>query len=617
MKIQNKRSGVEGKEPTAGQTEYGELCINFHEGDPALYIKDTNDVIRRVGADITNYYTKDEIEGLDWDTSVADGRYLRVDADAPDQVRLAGDVEFKGLIKTAGGIYASGFSNDNFLATNANIFIANPDDPNGSNATYQFFNTSGWFKATGYNATYGDYLYTTSARGNGVFEVVRATNPDSGGSTGNGSTIVTDFRLNITGGGIASHQTNHRIGAVKGVVSQRDDFRNTQACGDRRHYAFVGSASPESDQIAADADKQGKAGGYVFFQTDNKTGIKDLVAFDVDHQGIDGQDFVAFNSRLRARTGSNNFNLNFSGDAPNFLAGSTYIGGTTARNTFELWKSTLTEEQVEQFEAGTLVAPANVSVPGDGSFARQWWYDQQDEETQTLLDSGDLEYPEYLAAETFTDVFDLGDNTKINLLSNGHGVFTSGVKITSNSSDNVHSTGMALYCGANQEVTEDYASVSTQGRFEAYKNYDDNLGDYKQSLQSNRSGSTLIAARRTSPTDSGSSTGSTYGVESRMFISSGGISNNSANQRIAAHKGLVVHNDDFVNTSLNTDQRMYGFASLTTSNIDQINGTDDQKGKAGGFVYFEDGGNFNVADVIGFHVDTAGKPGQKNHWFQQ
>ena len=29
----------------------------------------------------------------------------------------------------------------------------------------------------------------------------------------------------------------------------------------------------------------------------------------------------------------------------------------------------------------------------DGSFARAWYYDQQDEETQLALDSGELEYP--------------------------------------------------------------------------------------------------------------------------------------------------------------------------------------------------------------------------------
>jgi hypothetical protein len=100
------------------------------------------------------------------------------------------------------------------------------------------------------------------------------------------------------------------------------------------------------------------------------------------------------------------------GDAPNYFAGNTYIGGTTARNTFDLWKSTLTEEQLEQLEAGTLVAPANVSLPGDGEFARQWYYDQQDAETQAELDAGTLDYPTHLAAATFTDTFDLGDNTK-------------------------------------------------------------------------------------------------------------------------------------------------------------------------------------------------------------
>ena len=118
-----------------------------------------------------------------------------------------------------------------------------------------------------------------------------------------------------------------------------------------------------------------------------------------------------------------NYNFYSSGSAPNYFQGSTYIGGNTARNTFDLWKSTLTEEQLETLEAGTLVAPANVSLPGDGSFARQWYYDQQNEETQAELDAGTLEYPEHLAAATFTDRFDLGDNTNINLLNNGTGEF--------------------------------------------------------------------------------------------------------------------------------------------------------------------------------------------------
>ena len=117
------------------------------------------------------------------------------------------------------------------------------------------------------------------------------------------------------------------------------------------------------------------------------------------------------------------FAFHSDGTANNFFKGTTYIGGTTAPNTFELYKSTLTEEQLEQLEAGTLVAPANVSLPGDGSFARQWYYNQQDADTQAELDAGTLEYPTHLAAATFTDTFALGDNTAINLLSNGTAYF--------------------------------------------------------------------------------------------------------------------------------------------------------------------------------------------------
>ena len=109
--------------------------------------------------------------------------------------------------------------------------------------------------------------------------------------------------------------------------------------------------------------------------------------------------------------------------APNYFEGNTYIGGTTTRNTLELWKSTLTEEQLEQLETGTLVAPANVATPGDGEFARQWWYDQQSAEDQALIDAGELEYPEHLAAATFADTFTLGDNTNINLNSDGSARF--------------------------------------------------------------------------------------------------------------------------------------------------------------------------------------------------
>ena len=55
-KIQLKRSNVvengEAKKPTAEQTEFGELCVNYNFLDPALFIKDSNgNIIRIAGED--------------------------------------------------------------------------------------------------------------------------------------------------------------------------------------------------------------------------------------------------------------------------------------------------------------------------------------------------------------------------------------------------------------------------------------------------------------------------------------------------------------------------------------------------------------------------------------
>ena len=158
----------------------------------------------------------------------------------------------------------------------------------------------------------------------------------------------------------------------------------------------------------------------------------------------------------------NKFNFFASGGSPNFFKGSTYIGGTTARNTFDLWKSTLTEEQLEQLEAGTLAAPANVSTPGDGTFARAWYYDQQDEETQALLGGGELEYPTHLAAATFTDTFALGTTTNINLNSNGSASFGGNVGIgLKNPAAPLHVDG-TIYIGTPEpdEDTNNYIAVS-------------------------------------------------------------------------------------------------------------------------------------------------------------
>ncbi len=52
MKIQLKRSSVlennAAKEPTAAQMEYGELAVNYNDGDPAVFLKDSTDTVIRI-----------------------------------------------------------------------------------------------------------------------------------------------------------------------------------------------------------------------------------------------------------------------------------------------------------------------------------------------------------------------------------------------------------------------------------------------------------------------------------------------------------------------------------------------------------------------------------------
>ena len=771
MKIQNKRSGSAGKEPTAGQTEYGELCINFHESDPALYIKDTNDVIRRVGADVENYYTKEEIEGLDWDTSVADARYLRIDVDAPDQTRVAGEATFAELTTHEGGVKVTGgtretlaitgngtssirlndvnnavhndsedssvahaFSTTRLGTTNlssnvrsllnlnsvtrdrvvgvlaqtnsdarstaldlfstaigagvvqtrANSTLVgykstiNNADINSTGAVAYNFYASGdapnYFKgltehvggvklpallsapvlatdadgniiaSDALTESEGDGLYLSkvnddtaagkitfnerptfekgievieggSGTKNGVWSIfgnyLRATSENTTGSLvqiavhynanagftvnkntpANFTTIssqygcVVNFDANsitISGGntnlsgtptgfssrlqfnddtvlssfahyGVTRNRNEDGLGGGKAPtvlsyfaannssIGLNDGTENT-AFNDTSVSAFYSSFSTgtanakeifvlnstgtapsfhngnvfiggnttdlgNSTKINLNASGLGEFKGGVkvensdgskstsleyasgiFRIQDNDNGgriqlhtnrvnispplvdsmvgvqasqnlpdgststalecfksnvtgtgqVTELTGFSaIKSSGVTAgtiKGFFAGGSLAGGTTGSygfysnvtegtNNYAFYAANSAANFFNGSTYIGGSVSRTTFELWKSTLTEEQLEQLEAGTLVAPANVATPGDGEFARQWWYDQQDEETQAAIDAGELEYPEHLAAATFTDTFELGDHTKINLNSDGSARF--------------------------------------------------------------------------------------------------------------------------------------------------------------------------------------------------
>ena len=369
-----------------------------------------------------------------WDAS---GGLTDVAIDAPIYLASDGTARFSDVTTHEGGAYLNGtFTSDidgiDYLLYAGTDKAANEDRLviTASKQLRYYFT---------YNDTLGDYLRKFEVKAGSLFEITKTTNPDSSGA--GGATVGQSSALKITSGGINNNTANQRVGAIKGSIQQTSSFVNTQVNGNERMYGYVAQALSENDQSNGTADQKGKGGGYVFYQAAGSNYIYDVVAFDSDSNGGPGQNLTAFKSNTNAEAGRERYGFLATGDAPNFLAGSTYIGGTNSRNTFELWKSTLTEEQLEQLEAGTLVAPANVSVPGDGEFARQWWYNQQDAETQAAIDAGELEYPEHLAAATFADTFALGDNSNINLNSNGLGEFKGGVSVTGGSASDV-GTGM-------------------------------------------------------------------------------------------------------------------------------------------------------------------------------
>lgn len=85
MKIQLKRSNVRdsgvAKPPTSGQMEYGELAVNYNFGDPALFIKDSNNTIVRIaGAGSLGSFSGDYDDLINQPT-IGDGTLTVKDAD--------------------------------------------------------------------------------------------------------------------------------------------------------------------------------------------------------------------------------------------------------------------------------------------------------------------------------------------------------------------------------------------------------------------------------------------------------------------------------------------------------------------------------------------------------
>jgi hypothetical protein len=433
VNINLKHSSTKDKAPVpADLSSAGEIALNLHPDSPALYIKDADgDIVKLAGAG-------------------------SVSTEDPDAVKKAGDT-------MTGPLVLSGDPTANDQASNKKYV-----DDVAANAVVD--SDAKYVEVAGDNMT-GDLTLGTDKitldATSGLGEFAGGVNISSGDKDNPG------LRWYTADGGI--HCDSSSNFQIKNNLVQFNDLSNTRGVtisGDKLIVGDAGGDPRVSILVAGDVALRGSGGasentGFgilnsatytdIISEGTGTSSIAQFVSTPSTGAGVDIDlltHFLASSSGTFAVTpneirgfstgisGANNYNFYSSGDSPNFLRGSTYIGGNTTRNTFELWKSTLTEEQQEQLEAGTLVAPANVSLPGDGSFARQWYYDQQDAETQAELDAGTLDYPEHLLAANFIDNFALGDNSNINLLSNGLGEFGGGVKV---SGGNDSSVGYGLW----------------------------------------------------------------------------------------------------------------------------------------------------------------------------
>lgn len=111
-KIQLKRSailnGSTAQEPTSAQMEYGELAINYNEGDPSIFLKDSNNNIVRIAGTNSKGNVTSDIEGYptltDGEGATLDNRYLKLGATVGAQVvQSSSPTDFNGGLKVSGG----------------------------------------------------------------------------------------------------------------------------------------------------------------------------------------------------------------------------------------------------------------------------------------------------------------------------------------------------------------------------------------------------------------------------------------------------------------------------------------------------------------------------------
>ena len=148
MKIQLKRSsqldGSSAKKPSEDQMEYGELAVNYNEGDPAIFIKDSDDnIVRIAGAGALGNV---EIPGSGSDPhqpGTTDDRYVEITGDnmtgnltlGTDKITLNatdGSATFAGKLtspSTAAGDSATTLATKDYVDVNAPPGPAGPPGP--------------------------------------------------------------------------------------------------------------------------------------------------------------------------------------------------------------------------------------------------------------------------------------------------------------------------------------------------------------------------------------------------------------------------------------------------------------------------------------------------------
>ena len=304
---------------------------------------------------------KTKLSGLNTNTQ-NDGRYLRIDSGAGAQeVASTNKVKFKGQAELEKGVVLTG-------GTAADI-------------------EKGVFSPTNNNSigfALGKQEIATFASG---ASLTRAFT-----TAGVSQSIGNQIRTKVSGDG--------NWHGYRATPTMSDAGQKVNA-----YYAFYAEQPDQSNGAVVDKSAVGffVRSDFQDLATNATDGYAAAFSTAMGHGGTKGRNYAFFST----------------GNAQSFIGGDVYIGGTYTRNTLELWKSTLSEEDLEKFEIGKLKIPADVKKPGNGKFARAWYLNHVDKETREKIEDGTMQYPEWLQPDKFKDSFTLGDNTSIELNNNG------------------------------------------------------------------------------------------------------------------------------------------------------------------------------------------------------